>query len=134
MGKRKKTFWFWVVAFGIMVLVLKIAIQNDQAVKVIVGEAANQTFWGKVAVGEVIRNRGGIQGFSSRQKDLHQFYRDQPSGTRFQAQIAWMLSSVTNITHDSDHFDNVKAFGVPEWAANMTKTVQIDDMQYYRAK
>lgn len=107
---------------------------SGQAVKVILGEAANQSFIGKIAVGEVIRNRGSLEGFSSTQKDLDAFYRQQPMKARRAAQAAWILSHLTNFTGHADHFDNVKEFGVPQWTATMRKTVKIDDMQYYRSK
>lgn len=107
---------------------------NRLAVKVIVGEAADQSFIGKVAVGEVIRRRKNLDGFSSRQKDLGLFYKSQPVKTRTAARIAWMLSAFTNFTGGADHFDNVKAFGVPKWAGSMKKTVKIDEMQYYRSR
>lgn len=106
---------------------------DHKAVRVIIGEAADQSFAGKVAVGEVIRRRGGIKGFSSTKKDLAKFSRQQPAKTRIEARIAWNLSKFTNFTRGADHFDNIQAFGVPEWAKKMKKTVKIDDMQYYKS-
>ena len=106
---------------------------DDLAVKVILGEAADQSFRGKVAVGEVIRNRGEIEGFSSTQKDLDRFYHEQPERTRTQARLAWIVSRFTNFTRGADHFDNIKAFGVPEWAKDMKKTVMIGDTQFYKS-
>lgn len=107
---------------------------DDLAVRVILGEAADQSFRGKVAVGEVIRNRGKIKGFSSTLKDLDRFSREQPERTRTQARLAWIVSRFTNFTRGADHFDNVKAFGEPEWAKGMKKTVKIGDTQFYKSR
>lgn len=104
------------------------------AVQVILGEAANQTFKGKIAVGEVIRERGEIKGFSSMLKDLHAFEKQQPEKVRDEARLAWILSRFTNFTKDADHFDNIKQFGVPEWAKDMEKTVKIGNTQFYKSK
>lgn len=108
--------------------------EGSKAVKIIVGEAADQNFRGKLAVAEVIRNRGGTKGFSSAKKDLDKFFSQQPPRTRSEARMAWVISRFTNVSGGADHFDNVKKFGEPEWAKGMKKTAVIDDMQYYRSR
>ncbi len=135
MSQKLKT-WILIVLASIAAALLfrGSALDSERAVQIILGEAANQSFVGKIAVGEVIRNRGSFEGFSSTLKDLDAFYKEQPPKARRDAKRAWFLSCFTDFTHSADHFDNVKAFGVPEWAASMRKTVKIDDMQYYRSR
>lgn len=104
------------------------------AVRVIVAESADQSFWTMTGVGEVIRHRGAIKGFSVLKKDLELFYRQQPAGTRSKAQTAWLFSRLTNLTQGATHFENVKAFGAPPWEHEMRKTVHMGDLQFYRRK
>jgi len=133
--KKKPVILFFVVLIAACVFYAAGESYNDRlAVQVILGEAADQGFKGKVAVGEVIRNRGRIKGFSSMQKDLKQFSDKQPKKIRNEAKVAWIFSRFTNYTRGADHFDNVKAFGEPSWAKEMKKTVKIEDTQFYKAK
>ena len=104
------------------------------AVRVITAEAADQRFWAMIGVGEVIRHRGAIRGFSVLKKDLEVFYRKQRSGVRCKAQAAWVLSRLTNLTQGATHFENVRQFGAPPWEAQMRKTVHLDDLQFYKRK
>ena len=104
------------------------------AIRVITAESANQNLWCMIGVAEVIRNRGKFQGFSGMKKDLNAFYHDQPIHAREKARMAWVLSRITNLTQNSTHFENVKDFGPPPWEAEMTKTVHMDDLQFYKRK
>ncbi len=104
------------------------------AIRVITAESANQSLACMIGVAEVIRNRGGFQGFSVMKKDLHAFYHAQSIRAREQARMAWMLSRITNLTQNSTHFENVKDFGPPPWEAEMDKTVHMDDLQFYKRK
>jgi len=104
------------------------------AIRVITAESANQHLWCMIGVAEVIRNRGGFQGFSVMKKDLNAFYHAQSIRAREQARMAWILSRITNLTQNSTHFENVKDFGPPPWEAEMNKTVHMDDLQFYKKK
>jgi len=104
------------------------------AVYVITAEAADQSFWGMTAVGEVIRNRGKIEGFSVLKKDLPAFFKQQPASVRRCAAMAWSFSRWTNLSGKATHFENVKQFGPPPWEEEMRKTARIDDLQFYRRK
>ena len=104
------------------------------AVRVITAEAADQRLWAMIGVGEVIRHRGAIRGFSVLKKDLEAFSRNQRPGVRRKAQAAWILSRLTNLTQGSTHFENVRQFGAPPWEGQMRKTVRLDDLQFYKKK
>lgn len=104
------------------------------AIRVITAEAADQTLWCMAGVGEVIRNRGKISGFSVLKKDLEEFYRRQPPGVHRKAHAAWFISRFSNLTQDATHFENVTAFGPPPWEGDMEKTVKLDDHQFYKRK
>jgi len=109
------------------------AYDNDLAARVVLAESADQGMVGMIAVGEVIRHRGQIKGFSVLKKDLAAFETRQSDTVYLKARLAWFISQFTNFTHDADHFENVKQFGKPPWADTMRKTVRIKDMQYYKS-
>ena len=109
------------------------AYDNDLAARVVLAESADQGMVGMIAVGEVIRHRGQIKGFSVLKKDLATFETQQTDAIYLKARLAWFLSQFTNLTRDADHFENVKQFGKPPWADTMRKTVRIKDMQYYKS-
>ena len=104
------------------------------AVRVITAEAADQSLWTMIGVGEVIRHRGAIHGFSVLKKDLEGFYHKQKSSVRRKAKLAWFLSRLTNLTQGSTHFENVKQFGKPPWEQEMNQTVKLGDLQFYKKK
>ncbi len=104
------------------------------AVYVITAEAADQSFSTMTGVGEVIRNRGKIQGFSVLKKDLPAFFNRQPVWVRYEAEWAWRLSRWTRMTGGATHFENVQAFGPPPWEFQMRKTAHMGDLQFYRRK
>ena len=104
------------------------------AVHVITAEAADQNLWSMIGVGEVIRHRGKIKGFSVLKKDLPAFYKAQSASVRSRACTAWILSRFTNLTQSATHFENVTAFGPPPWESSMKKTVKLGDHQFYKRK
>lgn len=108
-------------------------IDRATAVKILIGEAANQGQKGMQAVGEVLRRRGTVRAFSaSHRKDLERFLKQQPNKVLIQAQAAWEKSKRSNITKGATHYENIKAFGKPTWAKKMTPTVRIKDHQFYK--
>lgn len=105
------------------------AVSERDAVRAIIGEAANQPYVGQVAVACAIRNRGTLQGvFGLKAKHVDQ----QPAWVWERARKAWAESAKRDITNGSSHWENVRAFGRPYWAASMTKTVLVKDHQFYR--
>lgn len=136
-----KNKYFLIAIFLVVAYLLSTAfsfrVNNDfdhtLAKRVILAEAADQGLKGMIAVGEVIRNRGEIEGFSVLDNNLKKFEKDQPKEIRKQAKQAWFLSRFTNFTKGADHFDNIKRFGVPSWAKDMAEVVTIEDMTYYKS-
>lgn len=98
---------------AILVLLLAYSVQaapirDADAVRAIVGEAANQHYRGMLAVAGAIRNLGtlqGVYGLQSKTPDR------QPCWVWAQAEQAWSKSRVRDITGGATHWENVKAFG-----------------------
>jgi len=100
------------------------AYTEQQAIRTIIGESANQGLIGMTAVAEVIRTRGslkGLYGFKNPSVDK------QPAWVWKMARKAWLASKTSNLTKGADHFENVKAFGSPSWAKNCVVTFKHKD-------
>ncbi len=104
-------------------------IQDQPAIRAIVGEAANQGYTGMLAVAGAIRNRGTLQGVYG----LRNPAADRQSREVWaRARQAWAASATNDITGGATHWENVRAFGMPAWARAMRKTVCIKDHQFFR--
>lgn len=91
-------------------------VSEKEAVRVILAEAENQSLEGMVAVGEVIRRRGSLKGFSNRKPSEAMTER---------AKEAWRLSANTNLSKGATLFENIVDFGFPEsW--NREKVVCVE--------
>lgn len=103
--------------------------EPKDAIKTIVGEASNQGYTGMVAVAEVIRHKGSLCGFYglTAKHSAH-----EPAWVWKMAQMAWIDSKTTNLTHHADHFENIHAFGQPYWVKNCVKTFAYRDHVFYR--
>lgn len=106
------------------------AINEQLAVRALIGEAANQGLIGMTALAEAIRNRGSLRGVFGLSRD--RFIDSQPKWVHEQARRAWRESARTNLVNGADHWENVEAFGVPEWSRQMEKTVKIKDHTFWR--
>ena len=106
----------------------------EMAAQVIAAEAAGEGFLAMTAVGEVIRRRGSFDGFSVMSKDLPDFFKKQGFKTRLAARTAWTLSKLRMLTGGADHFENVRRFGVPEWARGMRRTASWGGLVFYKSK
>jgi len=118
--------------FAVLLLVgfsVSAAVPEPEAVRTIIGEAANQGFTGMVAVGNVLRHRGSTKGFCGRTAP---HIDKQPAWVWAQARRAWQHSATNDVTGGATHFENTTSFGEPYWARNMKKTVKIRDHQFYR--
>jgi len=110
-------------------LIAGAAVSEADAVRAIIGEASNQGERGMLAVACAIRNRGTLQGvYGLKAKHVDK----QPAWVFDRARKAWAESAKADITGGANHWENVKAFGQPRWAAKMTKTVLVKDHQFYR--
>jgi hypothetical protein len=105
------------------------AVQEQKAVRTIIGEAANQGERGMICVAEVIRRRGSVRGFYGyRAKHVDQ----QPAWVWKQARRAWKRSAKTNYTRGATLFDNIQAFGQPRWAKKSVKVYKWRDHTFYK--
>lgn len=131
---KRSSVWILISAFiiGFWIIVGSMLLnwwQEKQAVRAIVGEAANQGYVGMIGVAEVIRHRGGVDGLMA--KDLARVDKE-PAWVWRQAVEAWKASKMTNYTRGADHFENVEAFGKPDWAKQMKVTAIINDHVFYK--
>lgn len=97
-------------------------ISDAQAVRAIVGEAANQGRAGMLAVAGAIRNRGTLRGVYGVKNPIA---NQQPAWVWERARTAWASSATNDITHGATHWENFSAFGKPRWAEAMTVTTNI---------
>lgn len=117
-------------------------IPDDRAIKSIIGEGENQGEKGMFALACAIRNRGtlkGVYGYHAITEINGQFIRITKKGTRKiskkivdQATAAWKKSAIKRI-HSGDHWENVKAFGVPEWSRGMERVYEIGDHVFFKS-
>lgn len=104
-------------------------ITNKRAIRIIIGEAANQGLKGMICVAEVLRRWASPKGFYG-YKSNH--IDDQPKCVWEMAAIAWEQSVYTNYTHGADHFDNIRKFGRPWWVKYCVKTYEYKDHTFYK--
>lgn len=108
------------------------AVDPEQAARAIVAEAANQPYLGKVALAEAIRNRGTLSGVCGLSRA--DFISSQWKYAGKDAKRAWHDSAKSNLVKGADHWENVKAFGMPSWARDMIKTAEVGDHVFFRSK
>ena len=129
-----KSFFFAILIAIILtvMLFLKIAraeeMDNNSAIKAIIGEAANQDYQGMLAVAVGIRNRGTLQGiYGLKAKHINR----EPKWVWDLAQKAWQESKYNHI-HSGTHWENIKAFGKPKWAYAMKEVYRYKDHIFYK--
>ena len=115
---------------------------ESQAIKAILGEGEDQGYVGMVCLGEAIRNRGtlkGVYGYKVVVVKDNKFYRKTKKGLReitpnivSDAKRAWKESENTDYLHGADHWENVKAFGVPVWAKGMRIMFEHKDHVFFK--
>lgn len=102
---------------------------KDQVIRAIIGEASGEGERGMLAVACGIRNRGSLKGvYGVKAKHVD----SQPQWVWDRAEKVWEQSATIDIVDGADHWENVKAFGVPYWAKSLTKTVKIGNHQFYK--
>ncbi len=104
-------------------------INDNLAIRGIVGEAGNQGYKGMLAVGAAIRNRGTLRGVYGVKNPI---VDKQPQWVFNMAAKAWNESRTNDITRGATHWENVKAFGKPYWAKKMTQTIVIKDHTFFK--
>ena len=104
------------------------SIDQEKAVRAIIGEAEDQGDLGMLAVAEAIRNRGTLKGVLGLQSP--RIRRAKPITWR-KARVAWEKSRNTNTVRNASHWENVNAFGEPSWAKDMRKVIVVRDHVFY---
>ena len=105
-------------------------INDNFAIKAIIGEAANQGYQGMLAVAVGIRNRGVLQGvYGLKAKHIDK----EPQWVWTMARKAWKESKYNRI-HSGTHWENIKAFGKPYWLKNVVLVYQYKNHNFYKVK
>ena len=104
------------------------AISDKQAVKAIVGEAAGESYFGKVAVAAAIRNRGNLRGVYGVHSSM--IYQ-QPASVWREALKAWRESETNDPTHGASYWESTD-FKKPYWADKMHVTAHIGKHVFYK--
>lgn len=99
------------------------------AVRILVGEGADQGFKGMICIGEVLRLRASVKGFYGYRSN---WIKIQPKSVWEMAAKAWKESAHTNYTKGADHFENIHQFGLPWWAKYCVKTYEYKDHVFYK--
>lgn len=105
------------------------AFTENDAVRAIIGEASGQGYQGMLAVACAIRNRGtlkGVYGLKAKHVDR------QPRWVWVKARKAWKEAKRRDITRGATHWHNVDREGENYWTRKLTKTVKINQHQFYR--
>lgn len=103
-------------------------VDSREAVRAIIGEAANQGPKGMLAIAVGIKNRGTLDGVYG----LHAKHVDnQPEWVWEQATDAWREAEHNRI-HSGTHWENIKAFGKPYWADEMVEVYRYKDHVFYK--
>lgn len=116
----------------------ELAIDERTALRIVLAEAEGEPQIGRIAIGEVLRQRNSVKPFCGFKAVTYRngaFYRGNrkiDDITVGQALKAWRESERTNYTKKATHFENVKAFGVPYWAHQMEETCRIGNHVFYR--
>jgi hypothetical protein len=105
------------------------SIPPDIAVRIIIGEAADQGLKGMICTAEVLRRRASIKGFYGYKSN---WIYSQPRSVWEMAAEAWKESAYTNYTKGADHFENVHRFGEPWWARYCVKIYEYKDHVFYK--
>jgi hypothetical protein len=127
-------FLLLVAAMQLPICTLHAGIEQDKAVRAIIGEAANQKDRGMLAVACALRNRGtlrGVYGLNARHVD------QQPPHVWASARKAWqqsahLVATPQDPTQGATHWENIRAFGTPSWARRMKHTTTIGDHAFYK--
>ena len=104
-------------------------------VNVVVTESANQPFRGKIAVAEVLRDRGwDYSGFAGiKRRDLRDFLSRESKATFKEAGWAVHLAREgSSIAKGAFYFENLEAFPIPAWFQREKVTVKIADQTFWR--
>lgn len=99
------------------------------AIKAVIGEAEGESFRGKIAVAEAIRNRGHLRGvYGLRSPRLSKASKKVWE----EAEKAWLASASSNLVNGADHWESTD-FKRPEWSKKMVITAKHGKHVFYKA-
>jgi spore germination cell wall hydrolase CwlJ-like protein len=111
-----------------------VRLTDQQAILAIIGEAEGESLQGKIAVAEVIRNRGyslkGIYGIKA-PRVVKKLYSQK---TYNEAKLAWETSKTSNLTNGAmgwGNADDVKIFKTQKWFKSCRVTKQIGNHYFW---
>ena len=104
------------------------AVSDAQAVRAIVGEAAGETFEGKLAIACAIRNRGNLHGVYG--LNATHVWRET-AATWTAAWRAWRLSAQHDITHGASYWGNCADVATGNYR-RLTQTAIIGNHHFFR--
>lgn len=103
-------------------------VSEREAVRCIVGEAANQGLSGMRGVASVLRRRDSLQGFcGTKAKHIDK----QPAWVFEQARRAWRESATKDYANGATHFESTD-FKRPDWSKGMTIVAHIGKHRFFR--
>lgn len=113
-------------------------VSQEKLLRAVLGEAEGEPYLGKVALAQAIHNRGslvGVYGYKAISKRLGAYYRGSRrlSDNTVESTLKALKQAKTgpDLTKGSDHWENIKAFGVPYWAKGKTPAVVIGSHAFY---
>lgn len=106
-------------------------ISQSRAVLAIIGEAENQGYDGMLAVAGAIRNRGTLRGVYG-EKAPRVIGKKYTNKIYNQAVRAWEESKTRDISNGATHWENIKAFGRPDWSLKMKEVFRHKDHVFYK--
>jgi spore germination cell wall hydrolase CwlJ-like protein len=110
------------------------SIPDSKAIAAIIGEAEGESLQGKIAVAEVIRNRGSLKGIYgvSAPRVLKKLYSAQ---TLADATRAWELSKTSNLTGGAMGWGNaadIRKFKTQRWFKKCRVVKQIGNHYFWK--
>ena len=106
-------------------------ISESDAIAIIIGEAGGEPYAGQVAVAAVLRRRGSTRGFYGLKNPV--VAKASPK-TVAKARRAWCESLFDDPSNGATHFENVRAFGTPAWAAGRNPCAVIGSHTFWKLK
>lgn len=110
------------------------SIPDSKAIAAIIGEAEGESLQGKIAVAEVIRNRGSLKGIYgvSAPRVVKKLYSAQ---TLADATRAWELSKTSNLTGGAMGWGNasdIRKFKTQKWFKKCRVVKQIGNHYFWK--
>ena len=134
---RKPDFLSWLLILATILIIIGIVtgriraeeINDNSAVRAIIGEASNQGYNGMLAIAAGIRNRGTLQGvYGLKAKHIDK----EPRWIWDMARKAWQESKHNRI-HSGTHWESTD-FKIPKWTYNMKEVYRYKKHIFYKAK